>query len=256
MIPKTINYCWFGRGEKDELFYKCLESWKKYFPDYEIVEWNEDNFDINQNDYIKEAYEAKKYAFVSDYARIKIIYDFGGIYFDTDVEVLKDMHKIIENGSFVGCELQNQIATGLGFAAEKHNYMASKMLQQYENVHFKEKDGNFNMTPCVIYNTKAFKENGWIGNNEIVKIKDMYVYPPEYFSPFNYQTGEENITDNTYTYHHGTASWLPNYERKLLQLKKKLVSKLGKKIGKIIYYIVKFFVLIVKEPKKILRKGK
>ena len=255
MIPKTINYCWFGRGEKDELFYKCLESWKKYFPDYEIIEWNENNFDVNQNVYMKEAYETEKYAFVSDYARLKIIYDNGGIYFDTDVEVQKDMRDILEKGAFIGCELQNQLQTGLGFAAERHNFMVEKMLEQYNNIHFKIND-NYNMTPCGIYNTKAFIENGWIGDNNIVKIKDMYVYPPEYFSPFNYQTGEENITDNTYTYHHGAASWLPNYERKLLQLKKKLVSRFGKKLGKMIYYIVKLLVLIVKEPKKILKREK
>ena len=256
MIPKTINYCWFGRGKKDELFYKCLDSWKRYFPNYKIEEWNEDNFDINQNVYMKEAYEAKKYAFVSDYARLKIIYDNGGIYFDTDVEVLKDMRDILEKGAFIGCELLNQLQTGLGFAAEKHNPMVSEMLKQYENVHFIDKNGKFNMIPCGIYNTKAFIENGWNGNNEVEKVKNMYVYPVEYFSPFNYETGEVNITKNTYTYHHGVASWLPGYEKKLFQLKKKLVNKFGKKSGKLIYYIFKFFVLILKNPKKLFRSRK
>ncbi len=250
MIPKTINYCWFGKTEKNELFYRCLYSWKKYLPDYKIIEWNEDNFDVMQNDYVREAYEAKKYAFVSDYARIKIIYDNGGIYFDTDVEVLRDMSKILDKGPFIGCEQINEIASGLGFAADKHNYMVKAMLDQYKDLHFNID----NIITCVKYNTYAFIENGWSGNNRIEKVKDIYVYPVEYFSPFNYLTGEINITQNTYTYHHGNASWLPEYERKLLILKKKLVSKYGKKIGKLIYYFVKFIVLLFKNPKKILRR--
>ena len=255
MIPKTINYCWFGRGEKDEIFYKCLESWKKYFPDYEIIEWNENNFDIYQNDYMKEAYEAKKYAFVSDFARIKIIYDHGGIYFDTDVEVLKDMHEILQKGAYIGCELPGQVQTGLGFAAEQHNIMVGKMLEQYNNLRFKLSNG-YNMVPCGKYNTKPFLECGWNRKNEITKIKDMNIYPTEYFAPFNYQTGEVKITSNTYTYHHGNASWLPDYERNFFKLKKKLVNQFGKMIGKIIYYTIKFFYLLFKNPKKLFRKRK
>lgn len=255
MIPKIIHYCWFGRGKKNDLFYQCLKSWKKYFPDFKIIEWNEDNFNVNQNAYAKEAYEAKKYAFVSDYARIKIIYDYGGIYFDTDVEVLKDMHGILQKGAYIGCELFGQVQTGLGFAAEPHNMMVGRMLEQYNNLHFKLSNG-YNMVPCGKYNTKPFFEDGWSGINEITKIKDMNIYPTEYFAPFNYLTGEVKITSNTYTYHHGNASWLPDYERNLFQLKKKLVKKFGQKIGKIIYYIIKFFVLLFKNPKKLFRKRK
>ena len=253
MIPKVINYCWFGKKEKDEIFYKCLESWKKYLPDYEIKEWNEENFDVTQNDYMREAYEEKKYAFVSDFARIKIIYDNGGIYFDIDVEILKNMDEIIRKGAFIGCELVSEISTGLGFGAEKNNYMVGKMLEQYNNLHFKTNNG-LNMTPCPKYNTKPFVENGWKLNQEIQKIKDMYVYPTEYFSPFNYITGQTIITEKTYTYHHSNASWLPDYEKKLLNIKKNLVNLLGTKIGKAVYYVIKFFTLLVKNPKKILKR--
>ena len=119
MIPKKIHYCWFGKGPKSKLFEKCLASWKKYFPDFEIIEWNEENFDVSSNKYVKEAYENKKWAFVSDYARLKIIYEEGGIYFDTDVEVLKRIpDEILETGYFAK-ESDNYIATGLGFAANK-----------------------------------------------------------------------------------------------------------------------------------------
>lgn len=253
MIPKTINYCWFGDNPKDELFYKCLKSWKNFFPNYEIIEWNEKNFDINQNQYMKEAYESKKYAFVSDYARLKIIYDNGGIYFDTDVEVLKDMQEIIEKGAFFGCELDGVVSSGLGFGAEKHNFVIKKMLEQYDNLQFKTEKG-LDTTPCIKYNTQALLKNGWNKSNEIEKVKDVYVYPVEYFSPYNYLTGKSNITEKTYTYHHGNASWLPEYERNLFKLKKKLVEKFGQNIGKMVYYFVKFIVLIVKNPTKIFKR--
>lgn len=257
MIPKVINYCWFGNGKKNEIFYKCIASWKKFLPDYQIKEWNESNFDVNKCEYTKEAYSIGKYAFVSDYARLKIIYENGGIYFDTDVEILKNMDYIIEKGAFIGCELEDSIATGLGFGAEPKNEMVKEMLDEYNGKHFIE-NGKINSTPCPIYNTQPFIKSGWnkIENNKVVKVKDIWVYPPEFFSPFNYLTGEVKITQNTYTYHYGDASWLPEYEKKLFDKKKILVKKYGKKFGKILYYIEKFFILLMKDPKKLIRRVK
>lgn len=121
MIPKIIHYCWFGRGPLPELAQKCIASWKKYLPDYEIKEWNEDNFDVNIIPYTAEAYQAKKYAFVSDYARFWIMYHYGGIYFDTDVEVIRPMDDIVANGNFMGFEVdpdgENTIGRGSVIAA-------------------------------------------------------------------------------------------------------------------------------------------
>ena len=115
-IPKIIHYCWFGNNPKPEIVYKCIESWKKYFPDYEIVEWNEKNYDVNKELYMQEAYSCKKWAFVSDYARFDVLYQYGGIYFDTDVEVLKKFpQEILCNQAFTGIESTKIISPGLVF---------------------------------------------------------------------------------------------------------------------------------------------
>ena len=119
MIPKKIHYCWFGGNPLPELAIKCLESWKKYCPDYEIIEWNETNFNLDSCEYVREAYQAKKWAFVSDYARLKVVYDNGGIYLDTDVELIKSLDRLLKNKSFFGTETTGVVATGLGFGAEK-----------------------------------------------------------------------------------------------------------------------------------------
>ena len=147
-IPKVIHYCWFGRNEKPNLFYKCFESWKKYCPDYEIIEWNEDNFDINMIPYVKEAYEAKKWAFVADYARLWIVYHYGGIYLDTDVELLRPLDNLLASEAFFGSEDEKSIATGLGFGARKGNNVVKCMLLDYSDQHFKNKDGTYDLTTC------------------------------------------------------------------------------------------------------------
>ena len=145
-IPKVIHYCWFGKNLLPEAALKCIESWKRFFPDYEIIEWNEDNFDINACDYTKEAYQAKKWAFVSDYARYKIIYENGGVYFDTDVEVIKSFDDILVKGAFMGIEAdyKSTVNTGLGIAAEKEHPLYREMLDYYEKEHFINEDGNLN----------------------------------------------------------------------------------------------------------------
>lgn len=256
MIPKKIYYCWFGGNEKTEFINKCIESWKKFLPDYEIIELNETNFDISQSIYTKEAYDAKKYAFVSDYARLKIIYDNGGIYFDTDIEIIKDMHDILEKGSYLGCESGEVVNTGVGFAAEPKNKIIKKMLEEYDNLHFIKENGELDLTACPIRNTNALIAFGWNRQNKLAEIEGTTIYPMEYFSPYNYYTGEVKITENTYTIHHCNATWLKDYERRLLKNKRKLVAIFGNKIGKLIYYIEKFFVLLVKEPKELLSKIK
>lgn len=255
MIPKKIHYCWFGNNPKTDSINECIESWKKYLPDYEIIEWNESNFDINKNDFVKEAYTSKKYAFVSDFARLQIIYDNGGIYFDVDIKLIKNLNEILEKGPYLGCENNNYINTGLGFAAEPKNEIVKKMLDEYNGKYFII-NGEMDLTPCTHKNTDALVKLGWDKKNEKTVINGTYIYPTEYFCPYNYYTGEMNITENTYSIHECQCSWLKEYEKKLMEDKKKLVAKFGKKLGRILYIIEKFFTLIIKEPKVLLDKIK
>lgn len=154
MIPKVIHYCWFGRNPKPELINKCIESWKKFCPDYEIKEWNEDNFDIHQCPYVEEAYECKKWAFVSDCARLKIIYDNGGIYLDTDVELLDSLDNILKYDFFFAFEHEFRVNTGYGFGAKKMSPIVQEMLSFYLGKHFIV-DGKTDLTVCTISNTDA-----------------------------------------------------------------------------------------------------
>lgn len=213
MIPKVIHYCWFGRNPLPELAKKCIESWKKYLPDYEIKEWNEDNFDVNIIPYTKEAYEAKKYAFVSDYARFWILYNYGGVYFDTDVEVIKSFDDIIQEGSWMGYEfdleehyINGAINPGLGFGCEARLPIIKKILDNYSNLHFC-RDGKYNLKTIVAYTTEIFIKNGLIIKNGIQKCCSFTLYTRDYFNPLNSETKKIEITDNTRSIHHYMASW-------------------------------------------------
>ena len=199
MIPKIIHYCWFGGNPLPDMAKKCIESWRKYFPDYEIREWNESNFDLKSCDYCREAYQAKKWAFVSDYARFWILYNYGGLYFDTDVEVIRDMSEIVNRGAFMGCEAVNKCAPGLGLYKE--------ILDFYHTIHFANEDGTLNEQTVVFYTTNILKKHGLQEVEEIQNIAGVYIYPAEYFCPMNYGTGKLTITKNTVSIHHYSASW-------------------------------------------------
>ncbi|MGK4109388.1 glycosyltransferase family 32 protein [Enterococcus cecorum] len=205
MIPKIIHYCWFGGSNLPDSAIKCINSWKKYFPDYEIKEWNESNFDLNCCSYVREAAEAKKWAFVSDYARFWILYNFGGIYFDTDVEVINDMSNIVKNGSFMGCETIGKCNPGLGMGAVKKLEIYKEILDYYNSIHFSYNNGN--IQTVVDYTTKILENHGWKDLGEITVIKNISIYPSEYFCPYDYSTGIWNITEKTVSIHHYTSSW-------------------------------------------------
>lgn len=223
MIPKKIHYCWFGKGPKNKLFYKCLDSWKKYFPEYEIIEWNEDNFDINYNDYVKEAYENKKYAFVSDVARLKIIYDYGGIYFDTDVEVIKKFDdKLLENGYF-GMEIDDLINTGLGFASLPKQKIIKIMLDDYDSLHFINNDGTMNLTPCPKINTNSLISRGYKVSPNCT-IEKIPIFTKEYIGGFDQNSDHYIISDKTYSIHHYNASWESNNYKVKAKIKR-IISK-------------------------------
>lgn len=213
MIPKIIHYCWFGGNPLPEQYKKYMESWKEYCPDYEIVEWNENNFDVTKNQYCYEAYQASKWAFVSDYARLKIIYENGGIYLDTDVELIKDVTPLVADGvGFIGFQNPIEATTGLGFAAAPHNPVVKAMLDIYENRSFVNADGAYNDIPCPAANTIGLIRCGLkVGKpwcDQVQYLQGMCVYPEEYFNPLDNDTQKLNITEHTYSIHQYAATWL------------------------------------------------
>ena len=219
MIPKVIHYCWFGRNPLPEHALKCISSWKKFFPDYEIIEWNEDNFDVNIIPYTQQAYSAKKYAFVSDYARIWILYHYGGVYFDTDVEVIKSMDEIIARGPFVGIEVEHSNGTnlsvnpGLGLGVVAHHHIYKEILDYYKNINFINNDGTYNQFAIVRITTKILFDNGMTNSNELQNVVGIWIYPKDYFNPFDDNTGSLNITDNTRSIHWYTKTWMKKQNR-------------------------------------------
>ena len=215
MIPKKIHYCWFGGNPLPPLALKCIDSWKKYFPDYEIIEWNENNFDVCCIDYVREAYEAKKWAFVSDYARFKILYEQGGLYFDTDVEVIRDMSDIIRAGAFMGFETAwkaNEssslaVAPGLGLAAVPGMALYREILEDYERSHFRLEDGSLDLTTVVHRTTRILNAHGLQQMDGIQRLCEISIYPKEYFNPIDMESGRLVTTAQTVSIHHYMASW-------------------------------------------------
>jgi hypothetical protein len=214
MIPKIIHYCWFGRNPLPESAVKCINSWKKFFPDYEIKEWNEDNFDVNIIPYTREAYEAKKFAFVSDYARFWILYHYGGLYFDTDVEVIKAMDDIVERGPFMGVEVEAingdtpLVAPGLGLGVTPDLDLYKEFLEYYEKLQFKIEGGcvvGVTMIPII---TKMLFNHGMKPVNELQEVAGVWIYPRDYFNPLDDNTGRLIITENTRSIHWYTKTWL------------------------------------------------
>lgn len=204
MIPKIIHYCWFGRGKKPKLAEKCIASWKKYCPDYEIIEWNEDNFDVYMNGYTKMCYEQKKYAFLSDYVRLYVVAKHGGIYFDTDVEILCSFNGLLENSAFFGFESIEYVNTGLGFGAEVENRVVIEMLRQYDRL----LDGTKGTIGCPILNTKVLVDNGLACNGIMQEVNGAIVYPLDYFNPYDDATGVLRKTSNSHSIHWYAKSWM------------------------------------------------
>ena len=211
-IPKIIHYCWFGRGEMPKLAHKCIESWKKYCPDYEIMVWNEDNFDINTCDYIREAYEKRKFAFVTDYVRLHAMYTYGGIYMDTDVEVTRNLDEFLDNHAFSGFESDTQIPTGI-MASEKGFPLFKYLLSYYDNHHFIKEDGTLDTLTNVSIITKMLSEKGFIPNGKFQVVEGFALYPRDYFCPLEDSTGILSKTKNTATIHWFNKSWIPQHIR-------------------------------------------
>lgn len=225
MIPKTIHYIWFGGnplGEKEE---KCLASWGKYLPDYKIIRWDETNFDVTSNRYCLEAYQAKKWAFVSDYVRLWVLVNYGGIYMDTDVEVLSSLDSFLDNRAFSGFETSKSIPTGI-MASERGFALFKVLLDDYENRSFILPNGDMDLTTNVEAITRLCLQRGLKLNNMPQTIDGFSLYPKEVFCPKSYQTGEIEITENTVTIHHFSGTWKSDMEKEMLAIQQNILKKM------------------------------
>ena len=230
MIPKTIHYCWFGGSELPPLAKKCIRSWKKYCKDYEIVRWDETNFDISTAPlYVRQAYKFKKWAFVTDYVRLKVVYENGGIYFDTDVQVIKKIDEFLVYNSFFGFQDNTRVNTGLGFGAEKHGVILRELMNQYESIPFILNNGEYDLLDCPTRNTTVFLNYGLKqdGTNQLLDNKIM-VFSQDYFCPISYDTLEKRVTTNTHSIHWFEASWHTKEEKNSHKRKIKEKEKLEK----------------------------
>ncbi|WP_256988775.1 glycosyltransferase family 32 protein [Bacillus sp. EB106-08-02-XG196] len=212
MIPKVIHYCWFGKGELSPLIKNCISSWKKFCPDYEIIEWNESNFDINSSIWTKEAYDKKKYAFVSDYARLFILYNYGGIYLDTDVELTKNIDEFLLHEAFSCFENDKYVSTGIIGSVPRHKVIKN-FLEYYDGLHFINEDGSIKDIPNVRFMTEILKEYGLKVNNEFQILNGFCIYPRTYFCPID-ANGNRDFSKKTYCIHHFTSSWRPEKDQK------------------------------------------
>lgn len=206
MIPKIIHYCWFGRGEKNPLIQACIASWRKYLPDYRIVEWNEDSFDVYSTLWTRQAYAAKKWAFVSDYVRLHALYREGGLYLDTDVEVLRPLDDFLDNALFTGYEANDFIMTAV-MGAEAGNPVIRQLLAYYDSRPFVNEDGSFHMLPNPYIVTEFFRKAGIRPNGREQKTEHLHIYPQIYFSPNNLTRIWEKPSPKSYTIHHFDQSW-------------------------------------------------
>lgn len=240
-IPKIIHYCWVGGAPKPESVLYCIESWKKFCPDYEIREWNESNYDFTINPYMHQAYEAKRWGFVPDYARLDIIYKYGGIYLDTDVELVRSFDDLLNTESFFGFEDTGEgtyfVACGLGFGAMPNNELIRKLRDYYDTVSFQLDDGSLNLMPAPRHNEKTFSEYGVIMNNLYQIIGGNAFYPSEYFCPKVFKTGKMLMTKNTYSIHHFSASWMDDEIRKNIEHSQNICLKFGDRIGHLILWL-------------------
>lgn len=209
MIPKVIHYCWFGRGEKPKLAQKCIASWKRFCPDYEIIEWNEDNFDVRMNGYTQMCYEQKKFAFLSDYVRLLVVAEHGGLYFDTDVELLKSPDRLLKYEAFFGFETSEYVASGLGFGSVPHGMAIEAMLHEYDPL----LDGARGTVGCPRLNTAALVKLGLQQNGSYQNVAGAVILPIDYLNPYESATGRVKETERTISIHWYSAAWMSRKQK-------------------------------------------
>ena len=226
-MNKTIHYCWFGNSEKPKLVKKCIASWERNLPGYEIKEWNESNSDLESCDFVKEAYKDRNFAFVSDYIRAKALYNEGGIYFDTDVEVLKSFDNFLNDEFFAGFEEKNYVGTCV-MGSAPGTELLKEYISHYENAKYFNSDGSKYTDTNVLLLTRLLEERGLIRDDSEQTV-DGYIkiYPRTYFSPYDYINGINYITDNSHAIHHFALLWLPKRTRIKSAVKRKIIKLIG-----------------------------
>lgn len=228
-IPKIIHYCWFGGKEKPKFAQKCIQSWRKHCPDYQIKEWNESNFDFNCNEYVKQAYNAGKWAFVADVARLKALETDGGFYMDTDVELVKPLDELLSYSACFGFESKEFVMTGF-FGAEKGANIIKVFLNIYEGLHFIKEDGSFDLTTNVVRLTELLVAQGLQQDGTRQTVGENEIFPSEYFSPKDFRSGILSKTENTLAIHHFDASWQSKEAKKRKKNRWKALQKEEKKV--------------------------
>lgn len=251
MIPKIIHYCWFGGNPLTPLAKRCIASWKKFCPDYQIIEWNESNYDVNCCEYSSQAYKEKKWAFVSDVARYKILYEYGGLYFDVDVEIVRSIDALLNELGFIGFETLTSsfkaisekpswiINPGLALGGEKGCVIFGKIFKEYAERSFYNADGSLNLENICSYSSKFFYKNGMKSENIHQNVLGIHLYPKDFFNPMDTESGKIVITENTYSIHHYAASWTSNSEQRNVRLFRLLNFLFGKRITKLIRNLYK-----------------
>lgn len=234
-IPSVIHYCWFGGAPLPEEAEKCIASWKRFCPDCEIRRWDESNYSMDGCAYVKEACREKKWAFVSDYARFDILYQYGGIYLDTDVELIRPIDDILDHGPFMGMErgTDGMVAPGLGMALPPSHPVCRDILEEYRKLVFSAPEGSTSQTTVVTHTTNVLERYGLERRQEAQHVCGIQIYPWDYFCPMDFKTGQLTLTENTRSIHHYSASWLPPQLQKALQVTFRTTRTLGPKVGRL-----------------------
>ncbi|MDE6847164.1 MAG: glycosyl transferase [Lachnospiraceae bacterium] len=231
-IPKKIHYCWFGGKKIPNRLKNYIDTWKRFCPDYDIIRWDESNYDITKNQYMYEAYRVGKYGFVPDYARLDIIYNHGGVYLDTDIELCKRLDDLLCDNSFFSVDFEGCVNAGSGFGSVQFNPIIGDMMKVYNNEHFIYSDGNLNLKPCHHYQNPVLKKYGFEITQRYQKIGDNVLYPCEVFAPIAIYTGNERITEKTHSIHHAEFSWISEDDRKARErFRNKIVYRINEKSG-------------------------
>lgn len=261
-IPKIIHYCWVGGKPKPQSVLYCIESWKRCCPDYEIREWNESNYDFTKNEYMRQAYEAKKWGFVPDYARLDIIYEYGGIYLDTDVEMLRSPDELLGQDGFMGFENTGDgeyfVNCGHGFGAVPHHEVIRKARDLYNVLSFLNEDGTPNLLASPHFTTQSLQEFGLVQENRDQQLPGMTVYASDVLCPKSFRTGKIKKTSRTISIHHFTASWVDEKIKEEMAHQQKIRNILGTNLGNTILYAESVFQKypVIKIPAYVLQKAK
>ena len=265
-IPKIIHYCWVGGNPKPQSVLYCIESWKRCCPDYEIREWNETNYDFTKNEYMRQAYEAKKWGFVPDYARLDIVYEHGGIYLDTDVEMVRSFDHLLENECFFGFEDtgdgENYVNCGHGFGAVPFHDAVKNARDLYEHLSFTNADGSLNLLASPYYTTQTLRQMGLVQENRDQQLPGVQVYASDVLCPKNFRTGKVTKTARTISIHHFTASWVDEKIKAEMEHQQRIKNRFGNRLGGYVLYtesVVQKYSLadmVTKLPVRLAKKAK